>query len=203
VSPTPGPGVDPGEQYVERAIIREHRSPGETKRCHEEPTAFVTHRPRPVDHGPHVHAIQTRSAVDRRIEVAAALVLLIREGVEGVEQRHAGESYATRRCCVTSPIADIRPARRICAPQRERPPELDPDHGPRLRAPARAQHHAQDTMDTEPRARHSERRSCDCMFSVCPRFANMVAATPLRSLPSALEETSMRWTRACLICSYF
>ena len=36
------------------------------------------------------------------------------------------------------------------APERERPPELDPDHGPRLRDPARMQHHAQDAVDAEP-----------------------------------------------------
>src|SRR5439155_27386851 len=36
------------------------------------------------------------------------------------------------------------------APQRERPPELDPDLRPRLRAPVRVQHHAQDAVDAEP-----------------------------------------------------
>jgi hypothetical protein len=36
------------------------------------------------------------------------------------------------------------------APQRERTLELDPDHEPRLRAPARVQHHAQDAVDAEP-----------------------------------------------------
>jgi hypothetical protein len=36
------------------------------------------------------------------------------------------------------------------APQRERPLELDPDPRPRLRAPARLQHHAQDAVDAEP-----------------------------------------------------
>ena len=37
------------------------------------------------------------------------------------------------------------------APQRDRSLELDPDLGPRLRAPARLQHRAQDAVDTEPR----------------------------------------------------
>jgi hypothetical protein len=36
------------------------------------------------------------------------------------------------------------------APQRERSPELDPDLGPRLRAPERMEHHAQDAVDPEP-----------------------------------------------------
>src|SRR4029453_5361507 len=36
------------------------------------------------------------------------------------------------------------------APQRERLPELDPVHGPRLCAPARVHHHAQDAVDAEP-----------------------------------------------------
>src|SRR5262249_28132287 len=36
------------------------------------------------------------------------------------------------------------------APHRERPPELDADDEPRLRAPARMQHHAQDAVDAEP-----------------------------------------------------
>jgi hypothetical protein len=36
------------------------------------------------------------------------------------------------------------------APERERPPELDANLRPRLRAPARVQHHAQDTVDAEP-----------------------------------------------------
>src|SRR5262249_32634881 len=36
------------------------------------------------------------------------------------------------------------------APQRERLPELDPDHRPRLRGPAGVRHHAQDTVDAEP-----------------------------------------------------
>src|SRR5947207_1345636 len=36
------------------------------------------------------------------------------------------------------------------APQRDRSPELDPDLRPRLRAPARGQHHAQDAVDAEP-----------------------------------------------------
>jgi hypothetical protein len=35
------------------------------------------------------------------------------------------------------------------APQRERPSELDPDHGPRLRAPTGVQHRAQDAVDAE------------------------------------------------------
>ena len=33
-------------------------------------------------------------------------------------------------------------------PHRQRPPELDADHGPRLRAPARLQHPAQDAADS-------------------------------------------------------
>src|SRR5262249_32203901 len=36
-------------------------------------------------------------------------------------------------------------------PQRERLPELDPDDGPRLRAPLRLPHHAQDAVDAEHR----------------------------------------------------
>ena len=36
------------------------------------------------------------------------------------------------------------------APQRERTPELDTDDGPRLGAPSRAEHHAQDAVDAEP-----------------------------------------------------
>src|SRR5215510_4169428 len=36
------------------------------------------------------------------------------------------------------------------APQRERSPELDAPDGPRLRAPALVQHHAQDAVDAEP-----------------------------------------------------
>ena len=36
------------------------------------------------------------------------------------------------------------------APQRERSPELDPDLRPRLRAPARVEHRAQDAVDAEP-----------------------------------------------------
>jgi hypothetical protein len=36
------------------------------------------------------------------------------------------------------------------APQRERPPELDSDLGPRLGAPVRVEHHAQDAVDAEP-----------------------------------------------------
>src|SRR5262249_59697558 len=36
------------------------------------------------------------------------------------------------------------------APQRQRPPELDADDEPFLRAPARVQHHAQDAVDAEP-----------------------------------------------------
>ena len=36
------------------------------------------------------------------------------------------------------------------APERERSPELEPDLSPRLRAPARVQHHAQDAVDAEP-----------------------------------------------------
>src|SRR5215471_3695043 len=35
-------------------------------------------------------------------------------------------------------------------PQRERPPELDPDLSPRLRAPACLQHHTEDAVDAEP-----------------------------------------------------
>jgi len=37
------------------------------------------------------------------------------------------------------------------APERERPPELDPDLSPRLRAPVLVQHRAQDTVDAKPR----------------------------------------------------
>src|SRR6266566_6283285 len=36
------------------------------------------------------------------------------------------------------------------APQRDRSPELDPDLSPRLRAPARVQHHTQHAVDAEP-----------------------------------------------------
>src|SRR4030095_14839087 len=36
------------------------------------------------------------------------------------------------------------------SPQRERLPELDPDLRPRLCAPVRVQHHAQDAVDAEP-----------------------------------------------------
>src|SRR5262245_16129953 len=36
------------------------------------------------------------------------------------------------------------------SPQRERPPELDPRHRPRLRAPTGVQHHVQDAVDAEP-----------------------------------------------------
>ena len=45
----------------------------------------------------------------------------------------------------------VEPARAPdLTPQRERPLELDTDHSPRLRAPARVQHHAQDGVDAEP-----------------------------------------------------
>src|SRR5437870_1396102 len=44
------------------------------------------------------------------------------------------------------------------APQRERPPELDPDLRPRLSTPARLQHHAQDAVDAEPGGARGGRR---------------------------------------------
>ena len=45
------------------------------------------------------------------------------------------------------------PARRISLrTASERPPDLDPNLSPRLRVPARLQHHAHDTVDAEPRA---------------------------------------------------
>ena len=45
----------------------------------------------------------------------------------------------------------VEPARAPdLAPQRERPRELDPDLRPRLHAPVRLQHHAQDPVDAEP-----------------------------------------------------
>jgi hypothetical protein len=44
----------------------------------------------------------------------------------------------------------VEPARAPdLTPQRERLPELDSDHGPRLGVPARVQHHAQDAVDAE------------------------------------------------------
>src|SRR5690348_6912237 len=36
------------------------------------------------------------------------------------------------------------------APKRERPPELDSNLRPRLRAPTRVQHHAQDAIEAKP-----------------------------------------------------
>jgi len=51
------------------------------------------------------------------------------------------------------------PVRPHLAPQRERPPELDSDHRPCLRAPARLQHHAQHTIDAEPGVARGGRRS--------------------------------------------
>ena len=45
----------------------------------------------------------------------------------------------------------VEPARAPdLTPQRERLPELDPDLRPRLRAPARGEHHAQNAVDAEP-----------------------------------------------------
>src|SRR4029453_5472973 len=53
--------------------------------------------------------------------------------------------------CRWSSTGLVEPA---CAPdltpQRKRLPELDPDHSPRLRAPPRVQHRAQDAVDAEP-----------------------------------------------------
>jgi hypothetical protein len=53
------------------------------------------------------------------------------------------------------------------APQRERTPELDTDDGPRLGAPSRVEHHAQDAVDAGQRVlearvhvRRIVRRSC-------------------------------------------
>ena len=51
-----------------------------------------------------------------------------------------------RRCRSVEP-----PRAPDLTPERERFPELDADVLPRLRAPARVQHHAQDAVDTEPR----------------------------------------------------
>ena len=45
------------------------------------------------------------------------------------------------------------------APQRGRLPELDTDHGPRLRAPARLQHHTQHSVDAEPGVTEARRRT--------------------------------------------
>ena len=45
----------------------------------------------------------------------------------------------------------VEPPRALdLAPQRERPPELDSDLRPRLCAPVRLQHHAQNAVDAEP-----------------------------------------------------
>src|SRR5262249_27572597 len=38
-----GPGIEPGAQRVQRAVVREHRAAGKADRRHEEPTALVEH----------------------------------------------------------------------------------------------------------------------------------------------------------------
>jgi hypothetical protein len=41
--PDPGPGVEPGAERVERAVVRGHRTPGEAECCSQELTALVEH----------------------------------------------------------------------------------------------------------------------------------------------------------------
>src|SRR5437867_7868669 len=65
---------------------------------------------------------------------------------------HCSNEYhaPSRRSC--SEIILVEPPRAPdLAPQRERPPELNPDLRPRLGAPLRVQHHSQDAVDAEPR----------------------------------------------------
>jgi hypothetical protein len=40
-----GPGVEPGAERVERAIVRGHEAPGEAERRQEQPAALISHGP--------------------------------------------------------------------------------------------------------------------------------------------------------------
>ncbi len=81
-----------------------------------------------------------------RRDIKSATVLSGQDGVDHVLDYLEKRSPARERRLVEPPRApDL-------APQRERLPELDPDLRPRLRAPARLQHHAQNAADAEPGA---------------------------------------------------
>ena len=41
-----GPGIEPGAQRPERAVVRGHRAPGEAERCEQESAALVEHATR-------------------------------------------------------------------------------------------------------------------------------------------------------------
>src|SRR4030095_3723886 len=41
--PDPGPGVEPGSQRMERAVVRRPGKPGEAERCSQELAALVEH----------------------------------------------------------------------------------------------------------------------------------------------------------------
>jgi hypothetical protein len=63
--------------------------------------------------------------------------------------RRAPAPRCNEESAVTSLVEPARPP--DLTPECERLPELDADLGPRLRAPARMEHHAQDAVDAEPR----------------------------------------------------
>ncbi len=73
-------------------------------------------------------------------------------------KRAAVGDASTSCCCDYRPgLVELRAP--DLAPQRERPLELDSDLRPRLRAPVRVQHHAQDAVDAEPRMPEGGHRS--------------------------------------------
>jgi hypothetical protein len=105
----------------------------------------------------HAHAIETRARTESHREG------LYREATcetwskvhtpakvpEGVEE--CGLRAAATRASRVGQACLVEPARPPdLTPERERPPELDTDDSPRLRTPARVQHHAQDAVDAEP-----------------------------------------------------
>ena len=69
------------------------------------------------------------------------------------------------------------------APQRERPPELDTDGEPRVRAPARVQHQARDAVDAEPWA------VAVIPIALLPSGRDRGTANSVLGCPIALEQT--------------
>ena len=107
----------------------------------------------------------------------------------------------------------VEPARKPdLAPERERLPELDPDLSPRLRAPARLQHHAQDAIDAEPGVPEAgvrfAHRPCGPRGStVSGRQRKRWVSDPPSSIPSTKEpgtepRTFIRGFSATLAAAY-
>jgi hypothetical protein len=93
---------------------------------------------------------------------------------------HVGQSWANR----ITRAPDL-------ATQRERSPELDSDLRPRFRAPARVRHHAQDSVDAEPRVPEAGVVHT-AYFPFGPR-GSTVSGMTIRSIPSTFVPGIFEW----------